>query len=96
MEKVIFQECSYPTEHTNRPEIQAIFPIRTFAQYSRLTKTCPPKNLYFTEFIKIQGWLLRTFFICLHNQLSSFNPIVIQMSDKRDSSASFSNFHGKT
>ena len=40
IEKVIFQECSYPTEHTNRPEIQAIFPTRTFAQYSRLTKTC--------------------------------------------------------
>ena len=24
------------------------------------------------NFIEIQGWLLLTFFICLHNQLSSF------------------------
>ena len=27
------------------------------------------------KFIEIQGWLLLTFFICLHNQLSSFNSI---------------------
>ena len=26
------------------------------------------------KFIEIQGWLLLTFFKCLHNQLSSFNP----------------------
>ena len=25
------------------------------------------------------------FFICLHNQLSSFNSIIVQMSDKHDS-----------
>ena len=29
---------------------------------------------------------LLTFFICLHNQLSSFNSIIVQMSEKRDSS----------
>ena len=33
--------------------------------------------------IEIQGWLLLTFFICLHNQLSSFNSIIVQMSEKR-------------
>ena len=38
------------------------------------------------KIIEIQGWLLLTFFICLHNQLSSFNSIVVQMSEKRDSS----------
>ena len=38
------------------------------------------------KFIEIQGWLLLTFFICLHNQLSSFNSIVIQMYEKHDSS----------
>ena len=48
------------------------------------------KNLCFTEvvkkFIEIQGWLLLTLFICLHYQLSSFNSIIVQMSEKRDSS----------
>ena len=38
------------------------------------------------KFIEIQGWLLLTFFMCLHNQLSSFNSIIVQMSEKRDSS----------
>ena len=38
------------------------------------------------KFIEIHGWLLLTFFICLHNQLSSFNSIVVHISEKRDSS----------
>ena len=37
------------------------------------------KNLCFaefsTKFIEIQSWLLLIFFICLRNQLSSFNSI---------------------
>ena len=37
------------------------------------------------KFIEIQGWLLLTFFICLHNQLSSFNFIIAHMSEKHDS-----------
>ena len=37
------------------------------------------------KFIEIQGWLLLTFFICLHNQLSSFNSIIEQMSEKYES-----------
>ena len=51
------------------------------------------KNLSFTvistkKIIEIQGWLLLTFFICLHNQLSSsFNSIIVQLSEKRDSSS---------
>ena len=36
-----------------------------------------------TKFIEKQDWLLLTFFICLHNQLSSFNSISVQMSEKR-------------
>ena len=39
------------------------------------------------KFIEVQGWLRRTFFICLHNQLSSFNFIIVQMSEKHDSSS---------
>ena len=38
------------------------------------------------KFIEIQGWLLMTFFIYLHNELSSFNSIIVQMSKKHDSS----------
>ena len=34
--------------------------------------------------IETQGWLLLTFFICLQNQLSSINSIIVQMSKKRD------------
>ena len=38
------------------------------------------------KFIEIQGWLFLTFFICLHNQLSSYNFIIVQMSEKSGSS----------
>ena len=33
------------------------------------------------KFIEIQGWLFLKFFICLHNQLNSFNSIIVQMSE---------------
>ena len=56
------------------------FPIQTVFYVTILTW----KNLCFTE--KIHGWLLLTFFICLHNQLSSFNSIIIHLSEKRDTS----------
>ena len=39
------------------------------------------------KFIEIQGWLLLTFFIYLHNQLSSFDDIIVHMSEKHDSSS---------
>ena len=39
------------------------------------------------EFNEIQSWLLLTFFICLHNQLSSLNSVIVQMSEKHDSSS---------
>ena len=29
----------------------------------------------------MQGWLLLKFLICLHNQLSSFNFVTVQMSE---------------
>ena len=31
----------------------------------------------------MQGWLLLSFFICLHNQLISFDSIIVQISEKR-------------
>ena len=37
------------------------------------------------KFIEIQGWLLLTLSICLHNQLSSLNSIIVQMSGKHNS-----------
>ena len=43
------------------------------------------------KFIEIQGWLLLTLFICLHNQLSSVDSIIVQMSEKRDSSVDSKN-----
>ena len=36
------------------------------------------------EFIEMQSWVLLTFFMCLQNQFSSFNSIIVQMSEKRD------------
>ena len=38
------------------------------------------------KLVEIQGWLLLTFFICLQNQLSLFNFIIVQISEKPDSS----------
>ena len=37
------------------------------------------------EFIEIEGQLLLTFFVCLHDQLGSFNSIILEMSEKHDS-----------
>ena len=48
-------------------------------------KTCALLNSV-QKFIEMQGWLLQMIFIRLQNQLSSFNSIVVQMSEKRDSS----------
>ena len=39
------------------------------------------------KFIEIEGWLRLKFFICLHKQLSSFNFIIVQISEKRDLSS---------
>ena len=38
------------------------------------------------KLIDIQGWLLLTFFICLQNQLSSFNSVIVQI-EKHDPSS---------
>ena len=48
-------------------------------------KTCALLNSV-QKFIEMQDWLLLTICICLHNQLSSFSSIIVQMSEKRDSS----------
>ena len=53
-------------------------------------RTCALLNSV-QNFIEGQGWLLLTFFICLHNKLSSFNSIIVQMSEKRDSSVDSKN-----
>ena len=48
------------------------------------------ESLCFTEFSTKIHWITRLavfdVFICLHSQLSSFNSIIVQMSEKRDSS----------
>ena len=43
------------------------------------------------KIIETEDWLLLTFFKCLLNQLSSFNSIIVQMSEKRDSSVDSKN-----
>ena len=43
------------------------------------------------KFIEIKVWLRLTFFTYLHNQLSSFNSIIVQMSEKRNSSVGSKN-----
>ena len=58
------------------------------AFYSKFNDTHTGELDSVQKFIETQGWLLLTFFICLHNQLSSFNSIIVQMSEKRDSSNS--------
>ena len=47
-------------------------------------KTCALLNSV-QKFTETPGWLLLTFFIYLHNQLSHFNSIIVQMPEKRDS-----------
>ena len=39
------------------------------------------------KLIETQDWLLLTFFICLHSQWSSFNSIIVQMSENSDLSS---------
>ena len=61
--------------------------MEDFARGMRLNHTHMEELvLYWKKIIEIQGWLLLTLFICLHNQLSSFNSIIEQMSEKRNSS----------
>ena len=48
-------------------------------------KTCALVNSV-QKFIEMQSWLLLACFIYLHSQLSSFNSIIVQTPEKRDSS----------
>ena len=59
-------------------------PVLQYVKQSNLLITCSFFNdTHMGElgsvqnFIEIQGWLLLTFFICLHNQLSSFNSTIV-------------------
>ena len=62
---------------------KVLFCVFTTEQYSH-GRTCVLLNSV-QRFIEIQGWLLLTFFVCLHNQLSYFNSIIVETSEKRDS-----------
>ena len=46
-------------------------------------KTCALLNSV-QKFIEIRGWLIVTFFICLHNQLSPLISTIVQMFKKPD------------
>ena len=69
--------------------LRLLFSLRfwmSFLQFNDTQgKNCTLQNSV-QKFIEIHGWLLLTIFIRLHNQLSSFNSIIVQMSEKRDSS----------
>ena len=48
------------------------------------TWKCSSERIEFTSPpINSKGWLLLTFFVSLHNQLSSFNSFIEQMFEKR-------------
>ena len=53
-------------------------------QYLKLTILKGKKMIQYKNSVQ-EVWLLLTFFICLHDQLSSFNSIIAQMSEKHDS-----------
>ena len=54
----------------------------SFSKYIDVNDTHMQELDSVQKFIETQGCLLLTFFICLHNQLSSFNSIIV-MSEKR-------------
>ena len=56
-------------------EIQNLDMIKASQLYSQET-TCVLLNSV-QNVIEMQGWLLLSFFTCLHNQLSSFNFIIV-------------------
>ena len=58
----------------------------TFSNFSTISDTHVEELDSVQKFIEIKGWLPMTFSICLHNQLSFFNSIIVQMSEKHDSS----------
>ena len=107
-----FYQSKHQKQLTGKSSVKA-WGLHAIIFNDTLGKTCALLNSV-QKFTKIQGWLLLTFFICLHivtrncdyglhNQLSSFYSIIVQMSEKHDSSntqsklmvASFSNFYGK-
>ena len=79
--------------------------IHIFSLAVAVLKFFNDNHMCFTEFSTKIHWNARLAAsdICLHNQLISFNSIIVQISEKCDSSnrqekgmvASFSNFNGK-
>ena len=63
------KSSSFKTRHFSKDPFfpEVIFPVFYWIQYR----------------YSMQGWLLLTFFICLHNQLRSLNSIIVQVSEKR-------------
>ena len=67
--------------------------------FSRLTILTGRTCVLLKKFIEERGWLLVTFFICLHNQLSSYRcleNVVHQVESKNEWCTSYSNFYSKT
>ena len=60
--------------------------FKSVAGFSNLAMLTWKNLCLLQKFIELQVWLLLTFLVCLHNQLSCFNSIMVQMSEKRDSS----------
>ena len=82
--RILYQ--SKKKKKKKRPSANFHFAIKLFTLVNDIRRrTCALLNSV-QKFIEVQGWLLLTFFIGLHNQLSSFNSIIVQMSEKRDSS----------
>ena len=50
-----------------------VWPAYNSVNDTHMEKLCLLKSMQ--KFIEIKVWLLLTFFICLHNQLSSVHPI---------------------
>ena len=70
--------------HIYQSRFELLFMLNISSRYSH-GRTCTLLNSA-QKLIEAQGRLLLRFFICLHKQLSSFNSIIVQMSEKRDSS----------
>ena len=70
-----------------KPTISKVFIIPSPSIINSVNDTHIEQFDSIQKFIEILGWLLLTFFICLRNQLSSFNSIIVQMSEKHDSSS---------
>ena len=81
--KAKHHKCCYLMGVETKKKRKVLFCVFTTERYSH-GRTCALLNSV-QKFIEMQGWLLLTFFLCLHNQLSYFNSIIVEISEKRDS-----------